>query len=73
MSIGPDESEDARRDRILSEQSLADRYGRTIRTLQRWRDEGRGPAYLRIGRSIFYRVEDVEAFEARMRVTGGSA
>ncbi len=55
---------------ILSEPALAIRYGKTVRTLQRWRAEGYGPAYLRIGGSIFYRVEDVETFEASMRKGG---
>ena len=55
---------------ILSERSLAARYDRTVRTLQRWRARGYGPACMRIGGSIFYRLEDVGAFEARMRKGG---
>lgn len=55
---------------LLSEAALAIRYGRTVRTLQRWRAEGYGPAYLRIGGSIFYRVADIEVFEASMRNGG---
>ena len=49
----------------LNETQLAERWGMTTRTLQGWRYKGKGPAYIRIGeRSIFYRIEDVEAYEA---------
>jgi hypothetical protein len=59
--------------RLFSEPELATRYGKTIRTLQRWRAEGYGPTYLRIGGSIFYRLEDIEVFEISMRQTGEGA
>lgn len=49
----------------LNEKELAARWGMTARTLQGWRATGKGPAFIRIGeRSIFYRAEDVEAYEA---------
>lgn len=57
---------------FVAEADLASRYGKAVRTLQRWRAKGYGPAYMRIGGSIFYRQEDIEAFEARMR-QGGEA
>jgi hypothetical protein len=59
--------------RLFSEPELATRYGKTIRTLQRWRTEGYGPTYLRIGGSILYRLEDIEVFEISMRQTGEGA
>lgn len=58
---------------ILPESALACRYGKTVRTLQRWRVDGYGPVYLRIGGSIFYRLEDIEAFEASIRQAGEGA
>lgn len=33
------------------------------RTLERWRCEGRGPSYVKIGGKVLYRLEDVLAFE----------
>ena len=37
-------------------------------TLQWWRHKGIGPSYLRIGRRIFYRKIDLDAFlEASLR------
>lgn len=48
----------------LNETQLAKRWGMTTRTLQLWRAKGKGPAFIRIGeRSIFYREEDVLAYE----------
>lgn len=49
----------------LNEKQLAERWGMTARTLQGWRASGKGPKFIRIGeRSIFYREEDVLAYEA---------
>jgi hypothetical protein len=50
--------------RPMSEQDVADRWQKSVRTLQRWRRDGYGPAYLRIGGTIHYRMRDVLAFEA---------
>ena len=57
-------------DKLVPELALALRYGKTVRTLQRWRAAGYGPAHLRIGASIFYRSEDVATFEISMRDGG---
>ena len=49
---------------------LAARWRVSPRTLERWRAEGYGPAWLTIGGSIRYRLADVLAFErARRRGT----
>lgn len=55
---------------LVRERALAERWQKSIRTLQRWRAEGYGPAYIHIGGTIHYRMEDVLAFEARMRRGG---
>lgn len=57
---------------LVPELALATRYGKSIRALQRWRAKGYGPTFMRIGGSIFYRMDDIEAFEARMRQGGGA-
>lgn len=56
---------------ILSEDVLAKRWKKSIRTLQRWRRAGTGPAYLQIGGSVFYRLTDITAFEDAARRSGG--
>lgn len=48
----------------LNEIELSRRWGISHRTLQRWRWLRQGPAYLKVGGAIRYRIEDVEAFEA---------
>ena len=48
----------------LNQIELADRWNISQRTLERWRWLGEGPAYLKIGGRVVYRLEDVEAFEA---------
>ena len=52
---------------VLSQQLFTDvdvaRYcGVAPVTLRRWRLEGRGPRFVRLGRSVKYRLEDVEAW-----------
>lgn len=47
----------------MSERQLAAYWGISSRTLQRWRIEGRGPRYVKLGRSVRYRVVDAAEFE----------
>ena len=53
--------------RHLTQLDLARRWRISPRTLERWRWLRQGPAYLKLGAVITYRLEDVEAFEARQR------
>ena len=48
----------------LGQRQLAERWGISARTLERWRWIGGGPRYLKIGGRVVYRLDDVEAFEA---------
>lgn len=56
---------------FLRERELAARWKTSRRTLQRWRAEDFGPAYVLIGGAIRYRFSDVLDFERRMRRGGG--
>lgn len=56
--------------KFLVEQELAERWSKSSRTLQRMRVDGSGPAFHRIGGSILYKIDDIEAFEAASRVGG---
>lgn len=49
----------------LHQIDLARRWKISHRTLERWRWLGTGPRYLKIGGRVVYRLEDVEAFEAK--------
>lgn len=55
---------------LMLERTLASRWGKSIRTLQRWRTDGHGPPFLRIGGSVRYRLSDVLDYEARMQRGG---
>jgi hypothetical protein len=50
--------------RHLNQVELARRWSLSHRTLERWRWEGRGPAYLKIGGRVVYRLGDIESYEA---------
>ncbi len=42
---------------------LADRWSMSKRTLEGWRDKGKGPNYHKIGGSVRYHIDDIERFE----------
>ena len=46
----------------LTERAAADYIGLSVRTLQKRRFERQNPPYLKIGRSVRYRQEDLDAF-----------
>ena len=58
------------RDARLREFELAERWRISTRTLQRWRRDGTGPAWLLIGGRVLYRLQDILAFEAAARREG---
>lgn len=50
----------------LNEHELAARWGISVKTLRRWRQEqGLGPIFCKLGSRVIYRIADVEAFERR--------
>lgn len=58
-------------DPIIRERELAARWRKSIRFLQRLRRSRQGPPWLRIGATVYYRVEDVRAFELSSREGAG--
>lgn len=48
---------------MLTPADLGQRWQVPARTLGQWRYEGRGPAYVKIGGAVRYRLVDVEAHE----------
>jgi len=48
---------------VLSERELSAHWGVNVKTLQRWRAEGRGPRFMKIGRTVTYLPKDIEHFE----------
>ena len=48
----------------LNQEDVARRWSISPRTLERWRWIGQGPAFLKIGGRVVYRLGDIEAYEA---------
>ena len=48
--------------RALTEREVADMLGLSVATLRAWRHRGRGPRFLRLGRSVRYLPSDVADF-----------
>jgi hypothetical protein len=57
LTNGPDTATDP-----LTEVGAAARMGLKVATLRAWRHQGRGPAFVRLGRAIRYLPHDIEAF-----------
>ena len=51
--------------RLLTETEAADHLQCTIACMRRWRREGRGPQFAKLGRLVRYRPEDVDEFVRR--------
>ena len=50
----------------LNEHELAARWGLSVKTLRRWRQEQLGPVFCKLGARVTYLISDVEAFERRV-------
>ena len=59
-----EEQERSKGTRHLNQNELSRRWTISPRTLERWRWRNEGPAYLKIGGRVAYRLEDIEAYEA---------
>lgn len=47
---------------LLTSDQAAERLHVQAATLRSWRHRGTGPAYVKVGRKVFYRPADLEAF-----------
>ena len=56
----------------LNQIDVARRWRISHRTLERWRWLKQGPAYIKVGGHVLYRLEDIEAYEAEQRRTGNA-
>ena len=56
----------------INQVELSRRWRLSPRTLERWRYQGTGPQYLKVGGRVVYRLTDIETFEsAQLRASGG--
>jgi excisionase family DNA binding protein len=51
-----------RRSAALTERQVAEQLGLSVATLRAWRHRGKGPRFLRLGRSVRYLPLDVDEF-----------
>jgi excisionase family DNA binding protein len=56
---------------LLNEQQVAEYLGLSVHAMRRFRFEDRGPKFIRVGRLVRYRPEDVEAWLSEQPVGGG--
>jgi len=50
----------------LDEYELAARWGLSVKTLRRWRQEQLGCVFCKLGSRVVYLLSDIEAFERRV-------
>jgi len=55
-------------DRAVNDTEAAQRLGVSPRYLRQLREEGTGPAYIRLGRRVVYKLADLAAFADAHRV-----
>ena len=51
-----------RRTTALTERQVAEQLGLSVSTLRAWRHRGKGPRFLRLGRSVRYLPADLDEF-----------
>jgi predicted DNA-binding transcriptional regulator AlpA len=57
----------------ISRDDLADKLGKSVKTLVRWELDGKGPPVTRIGRDVLYRIPSVEKWlQAQERAARGA-
>jgi predicted DNA-binding transcriptional regulator AlpA len=49
--------------RHLTQREIAQRWSKSEATIERYRSDGVGPHYLKIGGKVLYRLADIEQFE----------
>lgn len=50
--------------KLLKTEEVAQTLGLKKNTMEIWRSKGQGPAFVRVGRAVRYREEDIEAYLA---------
>jgi len=53
---------------VIDDHGAANELGIAVQTLRNWRCKCRGPAYLKIGRSVRYQVKDIEEYKRKKRI-----
>jgi len=59
-------------EKYLSPEELADKFSVPLQTIYGWNKTGAGPDYIRVGRHVRYRPQDVEWWEKSRFVASGA-
>jgi excisionase family DNA binding protein len=63
---------DPKPDPLLTDDEVAERLRIGARTLEKWRGQGGGPRFIRVGRRPLYKSSDVDAWlERQARTSNG--
>ena len=52
----------------LNEYQASDVLNVSVQTLRNWRHQRKGPAYLKLGRSVRYQIEDIEKYKEKKKI-----
>jgi hypothetical protein len=67
VSLPPEKNmsqKETERPGLLNESVTAEWLRQRVSTLRAWRSEGKGPAYVKVGRAVFYEACDLQAWIA---------
>ncbi len=53
---------------VIDDLQAAELIGMSVFTLRKWRTTGHGPAYIKCGKSVKYRLSDLEAYIEKQMV-----
>ena len=62
------QTKDKKMEETLIDKIAAKKIGVAVQTLRNWRHQRRGPAYLKLGRSVRYRLDDLNKFMENNRI-----
>jgi predicted site-specific integrase-resolvase len=62
---------DINQERLTNEYAAAELLEISVKTLRKWRGEGVGPTYVKLGRSVRYRLGDLTRFIEKNSVQNG--
>lgn len=55
---------------FINQIDLSRRWGISPRTLERWRWQGQGPRFIKLGNRVVYGIEDIKCYEtAQLRTS----
>lgn len=58
---------------VMTVQQASEYLGLAVSTLNKWRCHGGGPAFIKMGRAVRYRIEDLESYVLNSRLLSTSA